>query len=154
MREIYLITVGKLKDTCFLEKERDYIKRLSFLGLIIKEVKSYKEDKDQEADEVLKKIKEISRDKQPYVILLSERGKIFKGSQQFSFWLTDLVGKINKKVIFVIGGAAGHGKLLDKKADFKISLSPLTFPHKLCRLIFIEQIYRAGTISEGHPYHK
>jgi 23S rRNA (pseudouridine1915-N3)-methyltransferase len=54
----------------------------------------------------------------------------------------------------VINGAAGPGSELVKKAHVQISLSELTFPHKLARLILIEQLYRAETIQAKHPYHK
>lgn len=58
-----------------------------------------------------------------------------------------------RDLVFVVGGADGLDPALTARADFSWSLSPLTFPHQLARLIVLEQIYRASTILAGHPYH-
>jgi len=86
------------------------------------------------------------------LVLLKEQGKMFESSE-FSSWLNSELQKA-PKIIFVIGGASGHGEALLKLPHFALSLSPMTFPHKLARLLFVEQLYRAQTIRDKHPYHK
>lgn len=151
MKELHLITVGKLGEKNIEELERDYAKRLTTPKLSIHEVRAHSENLTQEAKEVLSKIEEISKSDKPYVILMMEKGKQFT-SVDFSEWLNKKVE--NHTVVFVIGGAAGHGQAVIDRADFKLSLSELTYPHKLARLLLVEQIYRAQTIKSGHPYHK
>lgn len=153
MKEVYLITVGKLKDAHLESIESDYIKRIKNPSLKIIESKSFSENKDQEADEVIKKIKDICKESSPYIILLAENGKMHD-SPHFSKWFYNILESRSEKVFFIIGGAAGHGDKILKLAKEKISLSPLTFPHKIARVLFVEQFYRSQTIKIGHPYHK
>jgi 23S rRNA (pseudouridine1915-N3)-methyltransferase len=153
MANTHLITVGKLKEKHYQSLEQDYLVRIKNPSLIIHEVKSCKENLDKEAQEVLKKINEISKGGPSQVILLTENGKNFD-SLGFSKWLYTLHSRQDSKIIFVIGGASGHGNNVIKKSSEKISLSKMTFPHKMARLVLIEQLYRAQTLFEGHPYHK
>lgn len=149
--EVHLITVGKLKDKNLEQIESNYLKRIKNPKLNIHEVKAKAENKDLEAQIVLKKIQDISKLEKSYIIALSEFGEEFH-SPDFSTWLTHKI-ELYQHVIFIIGGAEGHGEALLKKVHAKISLSKLTFPHKLARILFIEQFYRALTIRDGHPYH-
>ena len=59
-----------------------------------------------------------------------------------------------EKIYLVLAGADGPGDEISQRANFKLSLSPLTFAHQLARVILIEQLYRAQSILEKHPYHK
>jgi 23S rRNA (pseudouridine1915-N3)-methyltransferase len=59
-----------------------------------------------------------------------------------------------RDVAFVIGGAYGHGDAVRARADVKLAIAPWTLPHELARLVLAEQLYRAGTIARGEPYHK
>ena len=149
---LHLIVVGKLKDTHLNAIENDYLVRVTNPSLTIHEVKAFAENKMAEAKEVQKKIQEIAKESSPYLILLTEHGKTFN-SPDFSKWLYQKIENINQKIIFIIAGAEGHAAELLEIAQEKISLSPLTFPHKLARIIFVEQVYRAQTIFKGHPYH-
>ena len=151
MKDLHLITVGKLSDKNIEELERDYTKRLISPRLYVHEVRSHAENLAQEAKEVLAKIDDISKNEKPYIVLMTENGKQFS-SVEFSQWLS--LKNESQAVVFIIGGAAGHGNAVIEKAHFKLSLSELTYPHKLARLLLIEQIYRAQTIKSGHPYHK
>jgi 23S rRNA (pseudouridine1915-N3)-methyltransferase len=87
-----------------------------------------------------------------YVVLLDERGKEFSTSE-FSKWMEKSFMISRKRIIFVIGGAWGFSDEVYEKADFRISLSKMTFPHQLVRLLFLEQLYRIFTIARGEPYH-
>jgi 23S rRNA (pseudouridine1915-N3)-methyltransferase len=152
MKEIHLIVVGKLSDKNIQALEDEYLKRIKAPNLKIHEVKAGSENLDIEGAEVEKKILDISKGSKPHIVLLSEWGKD-KDSQDFSNWLENLF-LAHPLLIFVIGGAAGHGKnILDMSHD-KLSLGKMTYPHKLARLLFVEQVYRAQTIRTGHPYHK
>lgn len=151
MKDLHLIVVGKLNDKNIEELERDYFKRLTSPKLTIHEVRSHAEDLAKEAREVLNKIEDLSKNENPYIALLMEKGKQFE-SRDFSKWLSGIYER--QSVIFIIGGASGHGEAVIKKAHFKLSLSELTYPHKLARLLLVEQIYRAQTIVANHPYNK
>ena len=114
-------------------------------------MKASAENKNAEGEEVQKKIKDIGGST-VHVILLAENGKHYD-SVKFSGWITTLIEQKPEKIIFVIAGAEGHSPEILKIAHEKISLSLLTFPHKLARIVFVEQFYRAQTIKNGHPYH-
>lgn len=151
MKDLHLIVVGRLGDKNIEELERDYFKRLTSPKLLIHEVRAHSENLAKEAKEVTAKINELSKDENPYVVLLAENGKQFT-SVNFSKWLFNICE--TQRMIFVIGGASGHGQEVIDRAQFRLSLSELTYPHKLARLLFVEQIYRAQTIKVGHPYNK
>ena len=152
MKTAHLIVVGKLKEKNLLEIESDYLKRVKNPSLQIHEVKSHQENLDQEAQEVISKIKAIAPDENAYVVLLAENGELMN-SEKFSMWIYHKIETQNS-LIFVIGGASGHGQEIQNRANARLSLSPLTYPHKLARILFVEQFYRAQTIKDRHPYHK
>jgi 23S rRNA (pseudouridine1915-N3)-methyltransferase len=148
---LHLVVVGKLKDPHLEAIEKDYLKRLNNPELIIHEVKASAENKEAEGEAILKKIKDISQGGTSHIILMTEWGKRHT-SVAFAEWSKNLIEK-NAKVYFVIGGAEGFSDEMHKAAQEKISLSELTFPHKLARILLVEQLYRAQTIRSGHPYH-
>jgi 23S rRNA (pseudouridine1915-N3)-methyltransferase len=74
-------------------------------------------------------------------------------SEEFSRWLQDERERA-RDVAFVIGGAYGLSPQLRQRASLRLSFSPFTLPHELARLVLAEQLYRAGTIVRGEPYHK
>ena len=84
------------------------------------------------------------------IICLSEEGKQFNSFELCSL----LLNFKNKKINFLIGDTDGISSDIKKNSDLILSLSPLTFPHELARLILIEQIYRAISISNNSPYHR
>jgi 23S rRNA (pseudouridine1915-N3)-methyltransferase len=103
--------------------------------------------KKQEGELFLKKITS-----QDVVILVDERGNECT-SLQFSNFLQQRLNAGTKTMLFLIGGAYGFSEELYKRADYIISLSKMTFSHKMARLLFAEQLYRAFTILNGEPYH-
>lgn len=98
---------------------------------------------------------EMLMDKIPsnaHVVLLDEKGKMHTStslSKQFEAWQN-----LGRPVILIIGGADGFDAKLYERANELWSLSPLTFPHPLVRVIAVEQLYRAYSILKGHPYHR
>ncbi|SFV35980.1 23S rRNA (pseudouridine(1915)-N(3))-methyltransferase RlmH [Thermoflavifilum thermophilum] len=100
-----------------------------------------------EADRVLQRLRE-----KDYLVLLDEHGKAFSTSE-WAAWMTERQMENISRLIFLIGGAYGVDKQLKQKARLMISLSRLTFPHQLARLILTEQLYRVFTILHHQPYH-
>ncbi len=148
-QKFHLIVLGKLKDSHLLAIEEEYKKRLKNIDFKIHELKSSAEDKQKESKKALDFILEKSSSR--FIVLLDEKGMTFT-SKKFSSWLFEEQSH-QKEIFFVIGGAEGHSEELKNKADACLCLSALTFPHKLARIIFVEQLYRAMTIHIGHPYH-
>jgi 23S rRNA (pseudouridine1915-N3)-methyltransferase len=150
-RQIHLIVVGKLKD-CHLEAiEHDYLKRINNPELIIHEVKASAENKEAEGEVILKKIRDISQGGSTHLIAMTEWGKRTT-SVAFAEWTRTLIDR-PAKTFFLIAGAEGFSEEVLKQCQERISLSELTFPHKLARILLVEQLYRAQTIRSGHPYH-
>ena len=136
-----IIAIGKIKRKWIQTGIEMYLKRLP--GLKIIEVKGSTQTKEECM------IKEIIR-KNETLITLNENGHSFT-SKQLSKKLLD---SHNQNITFVIGGATGLSSSLNNSASWQLSLSPLTFPHEIARLLLIEQLYRAQTITKGNPYHK
>jgi 23S rRNA (pseudouridine1915-N3)-methyltransferase len=145
----HLIVVGKLKDKNLEAIESNYLKRINNPKLLIHEVKARAENKNLETDVILKKANSLTSN--PYIVTLTEFGKEYE-SPDFSKWYYQNIEN-QKEIIFVICGAEGPGEELLNQTKQKLSLSKMTLPHKLARVFFVEQLYRAQTIFEGHPYH-
>ena len=97
--------------------------------------------------------RKIKLDSSTTLVLLDAAGKQFT-SQQFAKWLSDLKDRGTRELAFLCGDAEGFPTELRTKAVQKISLSTLTMPHELARVLLAEQIYRAFAILAGHPYPK
>ncbi|MGB4206211.1 MAG: 23S rRNA (pseudouridine(1915)-N(3))-methyltransferase RlmH [Bacteroidales bacterium] len=103
--------------------------------------------KQYETELLVKKLKPDD-----FVVLLDEKGRQFR-SVEFAGWINEHQIRRIKRMVFITGGAYGFHETMYKRANEKISLSNMTFPHQLVRLIFIEQLYRAFTIIRNEPYH-
>ena len=151
--QIIVSAIGKLKKkTPEDELIQDYLKKTKW-SVIVKEFeekRSLSKDQLKEAESQLLLSSVPSGGK---IIVLDENGKT-PSSREFA----DLIGKwIDEGVpaiSFLIGGANGHAQFLKEKADYKLSFGRMTLPHMLARVVLAEQIYRAKTILDGHPYHK
>ncbi len=86
-------------------------------------------------------------------VVLDERGKALS-SAAFAEWMQRTIDGGAKQVTFLIGGPDGHGEAVRGKADLVMSFGPATFPHRLIRVMLLEQIYRALSILTKHPYHR
>ena len=136
-----IIAIGKVKKKWIKEGIEMYLKRLP--GLEVKEIKDSTQLKEEHT------IKEIIS-KNEFLVTLNETGQSFTSKQL----ATKLLNSHNQNITFVIGGASGLTSSLNNLASWQLSLSPLTFPHEIARLLLIEQLYRAKTITQGGPYHK
>lgn len=138
---IRLIVVGKVRKSWIREGIALLLKRLP--GLSILEVRDG--GMEREAGALLLAIKPDEQ-----LVVLSEDGECIT-SVKFAQKLSQLG---SERLAFVIGGAAGLDASLKEKAAWCLSLSPMTFPHELARLILLEQLYRAQSILQGGPYHR
>ena len=136
-----IIAIGKIKRKWIQEGIEMYLKRLP--GLEVKEIKDNTQSKEEHT------IKEIIS-KNETLVTLNENGQSFTSIQL----ARKLLNSHNQNIIFVIGGASGLSQSLNNSASWQLSLSPLTFPHEIARLLLIEQLYRAKSITQGGPYHK
>ena len=136
-----IIAIGKIKRGWIQEGIDMYLKRLP--GLKVIEIKDNTQTKEEQS------IKEIIN-KNEIIVTLNEKGHSFTSKQI----ATKLLNSHNQNITFVIGGASGLTSSLNNLASWQLSLSPLTFPHEIARLLLIEQLYRAKTITQGGPYHK
>ena len=136
-----IIAVGKIRKKWIQEGIEMYLKRLP--GLRVIEIKDSNHTKEEST------IKEIIK-KNERLVTLNENGHLFT-SKQLTQKLLDFQ---NQNITFIIGGATGISHSINSSASWQLSLSPLTFPHEIARLLLIEQLYRAKTITQGGPYHK
>ena len=145
------IWIGKTRDKNFRALQDEYLRRLSrFVKCEVAETRDSAphETKVTEGKRILEKLNQSS-----FVCLLDITGR--------SISSPELAGEIEKwqiggmkEVSFVIGGADGVSAEVAAKADFRLSLSLLTFTHEMARVVMLEQLYRAYTIIKGFPYQK
>jgi len=156
MFKITIIALGKFKETAYKDLEKEFLKRLSpFAKIKVLELAevSYKKNfdlekvKEQEAATI---VKHLSKD--AIVILLEERG-VQRSSVEFARFI-ERIGGMGREMIFVLGSGVGLHKVMHQYSNHIISLSLLTFPHNLARILLEEQLYRACTILAGKEYHK
>ncbi len=150
-RQLNLIVVGKLKDSHLEAVEQDYLKRINNPELLIHELKASAENKEAEGEAILKKVRDLSQGGSGHIVIMTEWGKQ-STSVSFASWTRQLLER-HAKIFFVIGGAEGFSEEVLNQCQERISLSELTFPHKIARILLVEQLYRAQTIRIGHPYH-
>ena len=136
-----IIAVGKVRKGWVQEGIALYLKRLP--GLTITELRDSTPEKEADA------IRQALRPDELPVVLM-EQGKTLD-SVRFS---EQLSGYGSQRLAFVIGGADGITAQLKAAAAWQLSLSPMTFPHELARLLLLEQLFRAQAIRSGSPYHR
>ena len=154
--KLVILSVGKVRQSFIREGEAEYLQRIkgSFhlevaeLGLDAPDSLSPEEVKEREAKEILKKLNAFD-----FVIVLDERGKRLT-SEKFSELLGARMTSGARSVCIIIGGAYGFAESVRQQADYVLSLSDLTLPHQLARLVVVEQCYRAFTMMKGIRYHK
>lgn len=158
--QIQIITVGKLKERFLREGTAEYLKRLrSYTKLEIIEVAEEKLRDPLRPAEINKTIEKegerILHRLLPdhYVIALAIEGVSYT-SDQLAQHLKKLATYGTSRISFIIGGSLGLSPAVLNRADLLLSLSAMTFPHHLARLILLEQIYRAFKINYGETYHK
>ena len=155
-----ILCVGKMKEKAYRELADEYLKRLSRYGRYEEtEVPDLPEPagnsraaeeqvKAREGEALLAKIRPGDR-----VIAMAIEGKQ-RSSEEFAKHLEELRTGGVSRVVFVIGGSLGLGENILARADEQMSMSRMTFPHRLARVMLLEQLYRAEKINAGERYHK
>ena len=155
-----LIAVGKLREKPYRMMADEYLKRLGRFGKI-REIELddlpepansspaiERQIKDREGEAILKQLKPGD-----YVIALTIPGRM-RSSPELAQRLEKLTGGGVSQIVFVIGGSLGLSDAVIARADEELSMSPMTFPHQLARVMLLEQVYRAAKITAGERYHK
>lgn len=157
---IRIVCAGKMKEKYFTDAVDDYKKRLSrYASVDIQEVQDEKiPDNASAAEEQIAIDKEGERllsriQSGDYVIALAIGGRTFS-SESFAEYIRSLQNRGRSNISFVIGGSLGLSSSVMNRADDTLSLSSLTFPHRLARILILEQTYRAFKILHNEPYHK
>ena len=136
-----IVAVGKIRRDWIQNGIDLYLKRLP--GFTITELRDSTPEKEAEA------IQSALRPDETMVALMEQ------GETLTSIRFSQRLGQLgNERIAFVIGGADGLTPTLKAKARWQLSLSPMTFPHELARLMLIEQLFRAQAIRQGSPYHR
>lgn len=155
--KIKIIALGKVHEQYLKDGINEFLRRIAPYATIeilelqpveIKDMNLKSKALDMEADKILSYIKPSS-----YVITLEIEGKSIS-SEDFSNQIKEIINSGVNELIFVIGSSYGLSPKVSQRADFKLSLSKMTFLHNFARLILVEQIYRAFKIMNGEIYHK
>lgn len=155
--KIKIIALGKIKEKFLKDGIDEFMKRLtpyasvSILELSplgIKDENLTEKILEEEGEKILANIKPLD-----YVITMEIGGRELS-SEDFAKKFTELTNDGVQEAVFVIGSSCGIGKNVSKRANFKLSLSKMTFLHQFARLILVEQIYRAFKIIKNETYHK
>lgn len=155
--KIKIIALGKIKEKFLKDGIDEFLKRLApycpveiieLSPIEIKDENLVEKILDDEGEKILAQIKSNS-----YVITLEINGQELS-SEKFSQTISALINDGVNEIVFVIGSSCGISKQVSQRADFKLSMSKMTFLHQFARLILIEQIYRAFKIMRGETYHK
>ncbi len=151
-----LLTVGKTDVQWVKEGLELYASRLRhYLSFSITEIPELKKAAALSREQVKEKEGElILKQLEPgdILFLLDEHGRELR-SLEFARWLERQLAAGGKRLVFAVGGAYGFSEAVHARCQGKLSLSKMTFPHQMVRVIFAEQLYRAFTILKGEPYH-
>ena len=160
MFDITLITVGKLKEKFYLSASEEYIKRLGgycrFQLLELPETKLPEDPSPAEIAAGLEKEADLILAKVPkgaWFCVFTPEGKLLS-SEALAQQLKQVKLSGKSSACFLIGSSFGMADRIKTAANFRLSMSPMTFPHHLARVMVLEQLYRAEAIQAGSKYHK
>ena len=155
--KIKIIALGKIKEKFLKDGVDEFIKRLTpytsieiveLTPIEIKDENLIQKALEQEGEKILSNIKPDS-----YVITLEILGKQLS-SEDFASKINEITNSGISELVFVIGSSCGLSQTVSQRADFKLSISKMTFLHQFARLLLVEQIYRAFKILKNETYHK
>ncbi len=160
MFDITLITMGKLKEKFYISAAQEYTKRLSgYCHFTLVELPESRLPEnpspaeiaaglEKEAETILARIPKSS-----WFCVFTPEGKELS-SEKFAEKMKDVKLSGKSSAIFLIGSSFGMASKVKERADFRLSMGPMTFPHHLARIMVLEQLYRAEAIQAGSKYHK
>ena len=160
MQTITVLAVGRMKDKFYEDASAEYLKRLSaYVKISVTEIRAAELPSapndaqisaalEKEGAEILKKIPAGAK-----AVALCVEGKLY-ASEDLADLLQNAALTGASHVVFIIGGSYGLSDAVKRRADVKLSMSRMTFPHRLARVMLLEQIYRACKINAGESYHK
>ncbi len=160
MFDITLITMGKLKEKFYISAAQEYAKRLSgYCHFTLVELPESRLPEnpspaeiavglEKEAETILARIPKSS-----WFCVFTPEGKELS-SEKFAEKMKDVKLSGKSSAIFLIGSSFGMAPKVKERADFRLSMGPMTFPHHLARIMVLEQLYRAEAIQAGSKYHK
>ena len=160
MFDITLIVMGKLKEKFYISAAAEYEKRMkAYASFKIVELPEFRLPEnpspaeiqnglEKEAEQILTKIP-----KGAWFCVLTPEGKLLS-SEGLAAKMKEVKNSGKGSACFLIGSSFGMAQRIKDKADFRLSMSPMTFPHHLARVMVLEQLYRAEAIQAGSKYHK
>lgn len=160
MLSVHIICVGKMKEKFYIGAAEEYMKRLSaYCKLTVTELSEEKLPQNPSQGQI---DAALAKEGQSIRAKLPDRAELFalcvEGKPHSSEQLAQLVQSCElnsaKHLVFLIGGSFGLDPTLKQECRVRLSMSPMTFPHHLARVMLLEQIYRAFKINEGSAYHK
>ena len=160
MFDVTLICMGKLKEKFYISAAEEYKKRLSgyckFNLIELNEVRLSDNPSPAEITAALEKEASMIAERIPkgaWFCTFTPEGKLLS-SEQLAEKISSVKISGKSSACFLIGSSFGISENLKSKADFKLSMSPMTFPHHLARVMVLEQLYRSEAIQAGSKYHK
>jgi 23S rRNA (pseudouridine1915-N3)-methyltransferase len=158
MQTIQILAYGKLKEKYFRDAAAEYEKRLSryctFKCIELEPVQLSEKASEKEIAAALEKEgQQLLKHMKGYTIAMCIEGKLIDSTA-----LSEKIGAVgvsgDSTITFLIGSSYGLSDGVKRRADLKLSMSPMTFPHQLARVMLYEQIYRSYQIQSGSKYHK
>ncbi|MBE6355538.1 MAG: 23S rRNA (pseudouridine(1915)-N(3))-methyltransferase RlmH [Lentisphaerae bacterium] len=141
---IKLVAIGKMRDRLFDAKCQEFSSRLNAYG----KCETVILPDSNVANEGKAILREVDKERTAMVIALTEEGKEFTTAE-----FSNVIGQIDRKIVFIIGGPFGLAPEVKQRADMLWSLSKMTFTHEMARMLFYEQVYRALNLLNGGAYH-
>lgn len=154
--KLTLLTVGEMKSHPLKRNLDDYLDRIrKYYPVDVAAIRAarapeFPDFRHAALDESKRLLDKLAP--QDFVVVMDERGQVLRSetmAERLNGWM--LGG--HKRIVFVVGGAFGLGPAVKARANFLLSLSPMTLPHELAATLLTEQLYRALTILHKHPYH-
>lgn len=160
MQSVDLICVGKLKEAFYKDAAQEYQKRLGgYCKLNMIELAEEKLPRNPSQGEITRALEKEGRailEKLPqkcFVVALCVEGRPYS-SDALAQLLQQTAHSGDNHIVFVIGGSYGMDDAVKRRANVRLSISPMTFPHHMVRVMLLEQVYRGFKILEGSSYHK
>ncbi len=150
---IQILGIGKVRESYYREGMEEYLKRLSgYSSIEVREVPKERSEKESDKENAYNSLRKTHLKAEVRVAL--EEGGQQKTSQELASWLGDVIKDGVGRVSFLLGGPHGLCKSALDDSNMRLSLSAMTLPHQMARLLLVEQLYRAFTILRREPYHK